>query len=36
MKIKEQVRIKYKLSYTLDGQELVENDEVKNFPQLTW
>lgn len=32
----EQVRIKYKLSYTLNGQEFVENDEVKNFPQLTW
>lgn len=31
----EPVRLKFKVSYTSDGKDYVDNDEVKNFPLLT-
>ena len=30
----EPVRLKYKISYTYEEKDYVENDEVKNFPLL--
>lgn len=32
--LQEQVRLKYKLTYSCGGRDFVENDEVKNFPKL--
>lgn len=32
--LQEQVRLKYKISYSYDGKQYEENNEVKNFPRL--